>query len=97
MNPADSEPDVQVASLRHVVTSQGAMLGHHDQTLRETMDSLANLTSGLSRLESRVQNNDSPIFPPSPAAPVGAMHHREPFVPAPERYDGTLGICKCNL
>lgn len=96
MNPADSEPDVQVASLRHAVTSKGAMIGHHDQTLRGIMDSLANLTSGLSRLENRLQNNDSPVSP-SPAAPVGAMHPREPSVPAPERYDGTLGICKSFL
>ena len=70
MNPADSEPDVQVA--RHAVTSQGAMLGHHDQTLRGIMDSLVNLTSDLSRLENRLQSNDSPVSPP--AAPVGAMH-----------------------
>ena len=58
MNPADSEPDVQVASLRHAVTSQGAMFGQHDQTLRGIMDSLANLTSGLSRLENQKSHQD---------------------------------------
>ena len=41
MNPANSEPDEQVANLRHTVSTQGAMLGHHDQTLRGIMDSLA--------------------------------------------------------
>lgn len=86
-----------MANLRHAVSSQGVMLGHHDQTLRGIMDSLANLTSGLSRLENRLQTNDPPVPNLSPAVPVGAFYPREPFIPAPECYDGNVGICKSFL
>lgn len=97
LDPADSDSGSPVMNLRHAVSSQGIMLGHHDQTLREIMDSLSNLTSGLARVENQLQTINPPVLNLSPAVPVGTLQPREPYVPAPERYDGNLGDCKSFL
>lgn len=98
MNPADSETDPQT-NLLHAVSNQGALLGQHDQSLRGIMDTLSSLTAGLARVERQLQVSPAPTpnFPSPPAAPVSMFHPREPFVPAPERYEGQLGGCKSFL
>lgn len=99
MNPANSEPDPQVANVLHAISNQGALLGQHDQSLRGIMETLSDLATGLARVEQRLQIPPSPaaVSDPSPIAPSGPPHPCEPYVPAPERYEGKLGDCKSFL
>ena len=70
MNPADSESDPQVTSLCHTVSSQGALLGQHDQSLRGTMGALA---AGFARVERQLQIPPPPTPGPDPLPAVPAL------------------------
>lgn len=89
MNPAESDPEV---NLLHIVSNQGALLGQHDQLLRGIMETLSGLTAWLTRVGRLLQvpQPPTPAPPPLPATPVSVFHPREPFVPAPECYDGNF-------
>ena len=84
MDPADTE------TFRQVITRQGTLLGQHDQILQEITSALRELTVSV-----RSQRPASPEL--SSSAPSPSASSREPFIPAPERYDGDLGTCRSFL
>lgn len=63
------------------------------------MGTLSELTAGLNRVEAqlRIPSPPAPVPDTPPTIPVGPPHPREPFVPAPERYEGRLGECRSFL
>ena len=75
MDPADTE------AFRQMIPRQGTLLGQHDQFLQE-------ITSNLRELSISVHSQlpDTPE-PPVPV-PGASASSREPFIPAPERYEG---------
>lgn len=99
MNPADFEPDPQVTNILHAISNQGVLLEQHDQPLRGIMGTLSDLAEGLARVEKQLQVPPSPaaVLDPAPTAPLGPLHPGEPYVTAPERYEGKLGDCKSFL
>ena len=84
MDPADTE------DVRWAISHQQAQLGQHDQALQEITSSLRELSLTItSRL---------PVTPePTAPIPSHSASPREPFIPAPERYDGDLGLCRSFL
>lgn len=48
MDPADTN------SLRHALASQGALVGQHDQTLREVMDTLRSSSASIHPIRTQV-------------------------------------------
>ncbi|XP_060896997.1 alpha-N-acetylgalactosaminide alpha-2,6-sialyltransferase 1-like [Labrus mixtus] len=92
MDPADTD------SLRHAIANQGALVGQRDQTLRDIMETLRNLSVDVARIGAHVFTQLSPSTladQPSPVAPVPQVTQlthlpRESHVPAPERYAGDL-------
>ena len=84
MDPADTE------AVRRAISYLQAQLGQHDQALQEITSSLRELSLTItSRLH----------VTPEPPAPVHShsASPREPFIPATERYDGDLGLCRSFL
>lgn len=80
--------------LRQALAFQGTLVGQHDLALRDVVETLRGLSVSVSRLES--QSRAAPLPPslttpvpvasgPPPAMPLYLP--REPYVPAPERYD----------
>ncbi|KAK0131581.1 hypothetical protein N1851_033757 [Merluccius polli] len=68
------------------ISHQQAQLGQHDQALQEITSSLRELSLTItSRL---------PVTPVPPVpVPSHSAYPREPFIPAPKRYEGDLGQC----
>ena len=99
MDPADTEANLPGFSLHQAVSSQGIQLGQHSQALHDIIDTLNQLSISISRIEGQQAHPPPgpPAPPPPPALPVSNNQPREPFVPAPERYDGCLGECKTFL
>ena len=60
---------------------------------------LSDLAAGLAWVERQLEipPPPTPILDPLPTVPVGPLHPCEPYVPAPEHYDGNLGDCKSFL
>ena len=73
-----------------MISRQGALLGQHDQVIQEITSSLRELTQAVHSGSS--VPSTSPAPPPSTSA-----FPREPFIPAPERYEGDLGSCRAFL
>ena len=84
MDPADIE------AVCRAISHQQAQLGQHDQALQEITSSLRELSLTItSRL---------PVTPEPPApVPSHSASPREPFIPAPERYEGDLGLWRAFL
>ena len=84
MDPADTE------AVRRAISYLQAQLGQHDQALQEITSSLREL---FLTITSRLH------VTPEPPAPVPSLSSspREPLIPAPERYDGDLGLCRSFL
>lgn len=64
----------------------------HSRTLREITDVLRWLTTNITTLRTQL----SPSAQASASAPA-SLPDRDPYVPAPERYDGHLGQCHSFL
>ena len=73
-------------AFRQVVSRQGDLLTQHDRTLQEIAASLQDLSVAI--------HSRRPV---SPTPPLPAPSSREPFIPAPERYEGDLGTCRSFL
>ena len=84
MDPADTE------SLRQRISHQGTLLGQHDQNLQE-------ITSNLREMAAAIQSLRAVSPDPSVAVPGPSASSREPYIPAPERYEGDLGSCRSFL
>ncbi|XP_071223198.1 uncharacterized protein [Salvelinus alpinus] len=77
MNTADSDP------LHQTLASQGTQLEQYDQDLKTLLEHIKQFSRSLSDLQGRTfAQSSQPAPSPSPLP-------REPFVPTPERYDGT--------
>lgn len=103
MDPTDLD------AFRQALSSQGILVGQHEQTLHGVVDKLHDLTAKISELSNQMnqlsahlaaatasgQNNPpEPIGPPQPPdQPLQPSTSREPFMPIPERYGGDLGVC----
>ncbi|KAK0137910.1 Retrotransposon-derived protein PEG10 [Merluccius polli] len=84
MDPADTE------AFRRVISHQQAQLGQHDQALQEITSSLRELSLTIT--------SQPPVTPEQPApVPSHSASPWKPFIPAPERYDGDLGLCRSFL
>uniref|UniRef100_A0A8C9X8K7 CCHC-type domain-containing protein n=1 Tax=Sander lucioperca TaxID=283035 RepID=A0A8C9X8K7_SANLU len=113
--PLFSDTTPEFTQIRTAIANQGILLGQHDtlfKTISENSQMLLNqvqlLTNQVSALTTQVnaappvqgiQTAPSPTPPVFPALPAQI---REPFVPAPERYDGNMGTCgdfltQCSL
>uniref|UniRef100_A0A8C5DM91 CCHC-type domain-containing protein n=1 Tax=Gouania willdenowi TaxID=441366 RepID=A0A8C5DM91_GOUWI len=112
MNPADMDPDtVDSSTMRKAISCQGRLLGQHEDLLKTLTDNNQAILNQISILTNQVTSLTAQLSqaaftqpappPPSPAAapPVSVMTPalREPYVPAPERYDGDLGSCTAFL
>ncbi|KAG5857209.1 hypothetical protein ANANG_G00016760 [Anguilla anguilla] len=97
MDPADPE------QLRAALSRQGALVGQHDQSLRDLSEQLQLLVHSVSTMGDRLSQltahftPPAPPTPPVPEPPAPVFHVREPYLPAPERYAGALGKCKAFL
>ena len=95
--PADMD------SFRQTLSTQGALVGQHSQALREVMAFRlsARVTQMGAQLDLLVSHaTASPpatVPPPVPTTPASAAQAREPFIPAPERYAGDMGMCRAFL
>ncbi|XP_027134474.1 protein enabled homolog [Larimichthys crocea] len=104
-DPAVSAGLLQASSdHRQALASQGTLIGQHDRVLHEVVETLRGLTATVSRIQNQFSAAQSPSVPASPSpfipGPPPAMPSympREPYVPAPERYDGDLGTCQSFL
>lgn len=85
MNPADSDP------LHQTLAGQGAQLEQHDQALKTLLEHIKEFSQSLSDLQGRTFAQSLQSAHTSPPL------LREPFVPAPEYYDGNLGACRAFL
>ena len=81
MDPADA--------FRQMISRQGTLLGQHDQALQEVASTLRELTQAF--------HSRPPAPTPPPDPPIATVTSREPFIPAPERYEGDLGSCRSFL
>lgn len=79
----------EMHSVRQAVDAQGALLGQHSQTLRDIMVGLRELSVNMTSLQSQFNQVTSTTPAPPPLL--------EPWVPAPERYDGDFGLCRSFL
>lgn len=105
MDPADTD------AVRSALSSQGKMLGQHDQTLREVTGTLRSLIASVNQLSTRVEQlavqPPASLPQPSPDSPVlqpatVSTSSREPYIPAPDKYSGKVGACgqfllQCSL
>lgn len=95
MNPADTE------ALGQAIASQGTLLGQHDQALKDIMDCVRELSTDMHAIRERISPLAPPVAPSQPSVsypvPGSPPSHREPSVPAPERYGGDLGTCRAFL
>ncbi|XP_035258090.1 uncharacterized protein LOC118219206 [Anguilla anguilla] len=78
--------------------AKAALVGRHEQALREIRYSLTALAGQMQQLTTRLPA-PAPEAPRAPPDPVQLYTHaallpREPHIPAPERYAGDLGKCK---
>lgn len=102
MDPAEA------GRLQLAISSQGNLVGQHDQALREISDTLRTLTTSVTQLSGRLDEYanhlaslTAPVHVPDPPAPVQPAfqpavqlsHPREPFIPTPVRYSGVIGSC----
>ena len=100
MDPAEIE------RVKQALTAQGARIGQEDNALKEIMDKLLHLTSGLTQLDNHLHQVSTqlstltaptpgpPLPSPAPAAsPTLPSHPCEPFIPTPDRYSVELGSC----
>uniref|UniRef100_A0A8D0DAF3 DUF4939 domain-containing protein n=1 Tax=Sander lucioperca TaxID=283035 RepID=A0A8D0DAF3_SANLU len=87
MDSVDLEP------VRHAVSTQGAILERHSQTLQDIMGGFQQLNARLMEFQAVSQAASSMQGPPPPAA----VSTREPWVSPLERYYGHLGKCKTFL
>ena len=78
MNPADSDP------LHQILAGQDSLLEQHDQALKTLLEHIKEFSRSLSDLQGRPFAQSSQ---PAPSLPPLLC---EPFLPAPERYDGNL-------
>jgi len=109
MDPADTEnPSPSPEELRFVLASQGALVGRHDQALREVAETLRSLSASIQRIGTQVDRISSQPPPPLPPTQANlptaasssappAFQPREPHIPSPERYAGDLGTCRAFL
>ena len=67
-----------------------------DQYLRGIMGTLSDLAARLARVkrQRQIPSLPAPVLDPPATTPVGHLHPRKPFVPAPEYFEGKLGECK---
>lgn len=94
MNPANTESDS--VSLQHAITSQGSLLGQHDQLLRGLMDSNRAMAQHVSDLASQVSTLVSSFSsPPSASNPVPGPTLRQDFpIADPEPFHGEVEKCR---
>ena len=100
MDPAETD------RLRQALSIQGAHVGNHEKAINEIMETLRDLSTGVSQLGGRleevvttVSRMASPATPPAP--PPAPVDHsvppptlsRKTFIPTPARYSGELGTC----
>ena len=96
MDPAETE------KLKQAISTQGARVGQHEQALQGIMESLHNLTAGVTQLSGRLDQSFTQLNAltasapaPPPAAPDIPVIHpgqpREPFIPTHVRYSGDSG------
>lgn len=83
MDPADP------GTLHQALTTQGALVGHHEQALQEIIETLQGLSTHVSqrstqltRLSSQFSASTSPAASSS-ASPI-------PYIPIPQHYSGDL-------
>lgn len=87
MDPADTD------SLPQTLAGQHALLEQHDHALKTLLDHVKDFSRSLSELQGRF-SAQSPQPAPSVPLPSVSPPPREPFVPAPDRYDGNPGACR---
>lgn len=94
-DPAD------LKNLRQAISHQEGVLGQQGRALREITDALRDLTTSVAALQQQLlpPATEASASPTSLPAATAASHQpdREPWVPAPERYDGNLGQCRSFL
>ncbi len=83
MDPADIE------TLHQALAMQGLLNWQHDQSLKEIVNSLkTSLPSSVLFKNNYPSPAPTIALSPSPSSPLS---HHDPFIPAPDRYDGDLG------
>lgn len=110
MDPSDLEP------IRQALAAQGARVGNHDKILQEITEKLRQLSTSVTELSTQMTQvshqlsaitasappASAPAPPPASAPPPALPAAREPHIPTPERYSGSLGSCsqfllQCSL
>ncbi len=107
MDSADSDP------IRQALRDQGALVGKHDQVLRDVVGTLQELKNNISLINTQLSQFSPQMVPPAAPVPqsytVSPSVHtaapptsREPFVTPPEQYAGDLGsrnrfLLQCSL
>ncbi|KAK6295546.1 hypothetical protein J4Q44_G00347720 [Coregonus suidteri] len=93
MNPADSSSDTtpECTQIWTAIANQGILLGQHDTLFKTIAEDSQVLLNQVQLLSNQVS-----------ALTIPSAQIREPFVPAPERYDGNMGTCgdfltQCSL
>ncbi len=114
MNPADTETNLEnasgVSTVNATLTSQGTLLGQHQQISKALTESNQAMCNQISRLTNQVANltiqltqptatqpapSPQPLPDPVPSPSSGsASPLHEPFVSEPEQYNGDLGSCR---
>lgn len=99
MDPADADPIVRA------ISNQGAILGQHDQLLKNLMDNQTTTNDQIAQLNAMLRELSIKLTQPVPSptldqqqAPpppphVSAQHTREAHIPDPENYRGEMGKC----
>lgn len=102
MDPAE------IQKVKQAISSQGALVGQHENALSVIMDKLLHLSTSMTQLDQRLNQvatqlsaladpvppSSPPVpVPPEAASPAQPYNPREPFIPTPDRYSGELGSC----
>ena len=94
-DPADLD------KVRQVLTHQEAVLGQHGQALHEITTGLQSLATSVTAIQAQLssQATAAPVHVPPAATASSSISasDREPWVPAPEKYDGNLVQCRSFL
>lgn len=82
----------EVAQLRGAIATQGATLGRHELLIGQLRETVHTQAQALLECRAQLAQASAPLA--ATASPASVITHREPRLPAPERYDGNPGGCR---